>query len=94
MQPGLDGEFYDNSHVVAIVGRDVGRRIFDSNQHKPLPLSRDSLDACCLGPTTFHVSYAMRFVPSKKLLRAAQARAREAGAAKVRRRSDACGREE
>ena len=56
----------DNRHAVAI----AGEWIFDSNKHHALPLSKESLDACCLGRATFsHVSYAVRLVPSKKLLK-------------------------
>jgi hypothetical protein len=54
----------DNTHVVGV----AGGWIFDSNRHEALPLSRASLDACCLGNATFsHASYAVRFVPGKKL---------------------------
>jgi len=60
----------NSSHVIGI----AGRCIFDSTRHHALPLSPESLDACCLGDATvLRVSYAMRFVPGKKLLRAAVA---------------------
>ena len=56
----------DNTHVVGI----AGDWIFDSNRHHALPLSKESLDACCIGRATFsHASYAVRLVPGKKMLK-------------------------
>ena len=56
----------DNTHVVCL----PGDWIFDSNRRHVLPLCKASLDACCLGATTFlRVSYAARLVPGKRLKR-------------------------
>ena len=56
----------DNTHIVAL----AGDWIFDSNLHSALPLSKESLDACCLGLAAFsHASYSVRLVPGKKLKR-------------------------
>jgi hypothetical protein len=57
----------DNTHTVGI----AGNWIFDSNRCKALWLSQASLDACCPGRATFkRVSYAVRFIPGRKLKRA------------------------
>ena len=56
----------DNTHVVAI----AGDWLFDSNRDFALPLTADSLDMACVGKVTFsHVSYAVRLIPGKKLLK-------------------------
>jgi hypothetical protein len=56
----------DNTHVVGI----AGDWIFDSNLHRAKPLCKESLDDCCVGATTFlRVSYAVRFVPNRRLKR-------------------------
>ena len=56
----------DNTHVVGV----CGDWIFDSNRGHALPLEAASLDACCVGAATFlRVSYAVRLVPGRKLLK-------------------------
>ena len=56
----------DNTHVVGV----AGDWIFDSNKPAALPLSRESLDACCLGDAVFkNASYAVRLVAGTKLKR-------------------------
>ena len=58
--------YENNEHVVAI----AGDWIFDSNKTHALPLNAESLDACCLSSDTFkRTSYAVRFIPGKKLLK-------------------------
>ena len=58
--------YENNEHIVAI----AGDWIFDSNKTHALPLSAESLDACCLdGDKFLRVSYAVRFIPGKKLLK-------------------------
>ena len=68
----------DNKHVVAL----ADGLVFDSNEPVPCKLSRQALDACCLGAARYsHVSYAVRFEPSKKAARAVKKRKAEAEAA-------------
>lgn len=55
----------DNSHVIAI----ANHWIFDS-KHDRIPLTAENLDACIPGDRTFaRCSYAIRFVPGKRLKR-------------------------
>jgi hypothetical protein len=56
----------DNTHVTAI----AGDWLFDSNRQSALPLTAASLDMACVGKPTFsRVSYAVRLIPGKKLLK-------------------------
>ena len=58
-------EGIDNTHAICV----FDGLIFDANHSDPLPLTKDNLDACCLGGSnwTYHyVSRARKFVPSKK----------------------------
>ena len=62
---GTANEGIDNTHAICV----FNGLIFDANHSDPLPLTKDNLDACCLGGSnwTYHyVSRARKFVPSKK----------------------------
>ena len=55
----------DNSHALCV----FDGLIFDANHSDPLPLTKDNLNACCVGGpnwTFHHVSRARQFSPSKK----------------------------
>ena len=66
----LSDSYRNNKYCVGIAGDCDCNWIFDSNKHDKLPLTKESLDSCCIGDATFsHVSYAVQFVPGKKLKR-------------------------
>ena len=66
VQHDLDNiQMYDNTHCVSI----VDGLVFDPNKKHPLPLSKKTLDLCCVGGETFvfhHVSLAYEFIPGNR----------------------------
>ena len=61
-----DSKYHDNTHCVAI----VNGMLFDSNNIKPIKLSRQNLDLCCVGGDMWvfhHISITYEFVPGKSL---------------------------
>lgn len=65
----IDGTEDANDHVVAF----AGDFIYNSNWPEPRRISPHTLDACCGGEATYHhISYAVRFHPTKQLRKRAR----------------------
>ena len=64
------GPFHENVHVVAF----ADDYVFNSNWMEKRQITRETLDACCPGVSTFaHASYAARLHPGNKLRKRARA---------------------
>lgn len=59
---------FDNSHCIVV----YNGKIFDINHSKPLSLTRDNLDLCCVGDGWMfsHISRKMMFLPTKDMKQA------------------------